>query len=86
MTTKDHQRTRISVQVETGEPILIGTVTRPANGQLNPYELAAFFRAAADEIERTAAARVIEELIDEANNQRWRREEAEHHDGQRPDR
>lgn len=81
MTTKEHQRECIPiyVQIDDGEMFEIGTVQRSANGKLNPYDFAAFFRAAAEEIERVVT-RAVEELIDDATYQRWRDEEARHHE------
>jgi hypothetical protein len=75
MITDVREPVPIFVGVGDGDTVAIGTVPCGAN----PHEVAAFFRAVADEIERTYV-RAVDELIDQATYERWREEESRDHD------
>lgn len=82
MTTEEqeHGCVPIHVQIGDGNMTKIGTVPRTEGGGLNPCQLAAFFRAAADEIEKSYV-RALKTLVRNARFERRREEEGQDHDG-----
>lgn len=82
MTTEEqeHGCIPIHVQIGDGDMTKIGTVPRTEGGGLNPCQLAAFFRAAADEIEKSYV-RAVKNLVRKANFERFQGGEGRGHDG-----
>ena len=77
MTTKEPGRVPIFIRInEGGELCEIGTVSRTADGQLHPYDLAEFFRACADEIEQCYVRAIKDLVVKQTTDDQRRKEDA----------